>query len=334
MRTRSKRGARGFVLAVGLATAVLAQGARASEGGTSFYLLGSGGPEVAIMPPLQGVFFSNTTYYYDGKAAGDRQFTIGGNVVAGLRGSVAADFPTILWVPTTNFLGGTAAIGAIVPFGQPWVNASAILTGPRGRQFGVERGDTAFVIGDPVLLGMLGWTRGKTHFQVSDLLNIPAGDYRKDELANLAFHRWANDMSAAVSWHDPESGWDLSAKSGFTLNGENNVTDYRTGTEWHIEGSIEKALSPAFSVGAQAYHFDQLTGDSGSGAVLGPFKGRVTGVGGQAAYNFKIMGKIPVTLRFHGMHEFDQQNRLQGNAFWLDFSMPLHVKMPPGAPAT
>jgi hypothetical protein len=324
----------GLALTAGMASAALAGAAHASESGTSFYLLGSGGPGTAIMPPLRGVFFSNTAYYYHGVAGANREFQIGGNVVAGIRATIAADFPTVLWAPSTNFLGGTAAVGAIVPFGQPWVDASAVLTGPRGASLNVGRSDTAFVFGDPVFLGMLGWQRGKTHFQLSNLLNIPVGHYREGELANLAFHRWANDMSAAVSWHDDTSGWDLSAKSGFTLNGENPATDYRTGTEWHLEAAVDKVLTPAWSVGAQAYHFDQLTGDSGSGNNIGPFKGRVTGIGGSVAYNFKVMGKIPVSLRFHGATEFDAVNRLEGHAFWLDLSMPLHVRMPPGAPAT
>jgi hypothetical protein len=83
--------------------------------------------------------------------------------------------------------------------------------------------------------------------------------------------------------------------------------------------------------GLQAYHFDQLSGDSGEGAVLGPCKGRVTAAGAHAAYNFKLMGKIPATLRLHATSEFDARNRPEGHSIWLDFSMPLHVSMPPGA---
>jgi len=134
-----------------------------------------------------------------------------------------------------------------------------------------------------------------------------------------------------VSWHDPKSGWDVSAKSGFTLNGENHATDYDTGTEWHLEAAIEKQLTPAWSLGVQGYHFAQVTGDSGAGAVLGPFKGRVTAAGATAAYNFKIMGKIPATLRLHGLKEFDARNRMEGHSIFLDFTMPLHVDLPPGA---
>lgn len=64
--------------------------AHASEGGASFYLLGGGGPEAAMLPPVRGIFFDNTAFYYHGKAKGDGQFVVGGNVVAGLRASLVA----------------------------------------------------------------------------------------------------------------------------------------------------------------------------------------------------------------------------------------------------
>jgi hypothetical protein len=82
----------------------------------------------------------------------------------------------------------------------------------------------------------------------------------------------------------------------------------------------------------QAYYFNQVSGDSGSGATLGPFKGEVGGLGVTGAYNFKIADKIPAALRLHATTEFDATNRLEGNTVWLDFSMPLWVKARPSAP--
>src|SRR5690242_18332728 len=62
------------------AAAGLAGSAAATEGGASVYLLGSGGPGAAILPPVEGVFLSNTLYHYQGKAGGDVNFPLGGNV--------------------------------------------------------------------------------------------------------------------------------------------------------------------------------------------------------------------------------------------------------------
>ncbi|MEI9891130.1 MAG: transporter [Caulobacteraceae bacterium] len=92
------------------------------------------------------------------------------------------------------------------------------------------------------------------------------------------------------------SGWDVSAKAGVTLNGTNPSTDYYTGTEFHIEGSLEKMFGPSWSAGLQTYYFSQLTNDGGPGDTVGAFRGEVTGFGGSVAYHFDI-AKKPATLR-------------------------------------
>ncbi|MBO9709298.1 MAG: transporter [Caulobacter sp.] len=320
-------------LGAGLLLAAMAgaQQAQASEGGASLYLLGSGGPGAAILPPLKGVYFDNEVYYYKGSGSGDKRFTVGGNVVAGLNAKILADFATVLWVPETNLGGATIAIGGALPVGNADVDASTVITGPRGNSIGRSASDSATVIGDPIITAALGWKKGDWNYQVSTLLNVPIGDYRKDELANLAFHRWAFDTSLAISWHDEKSGWDVSGKGGLTANGENPHTDYKTGAEMHLEAAVEKAFSPKWSAGLQAYYFKQVSGDSGLGAKLGSFQGEATGVGATAAYNFKI-GHMPATLRARAFTEFNVTNRLEGDSFWLGLTVPFSMKMPAAAP--
>lgn len=313
----------------GLALA-LAPTAQATENGASVYLLGSGGPDAAVLPPVEGVFFNNTVYYMSASLGGGRELPLGGNIVAGVDATVIADFATVLWVPSTSFAGGTVALGAALPVGYSEVDVDVVLTGPGGTPVALSRSDDALIVGDPLLTGAISWKKGNTYFAASTLINVPIGDYRDGELANLAFHRWAVDASLAVSWHDPQSGWDVSGKAGITFNGENEDTDYESGDELHIEGSVSKALNPKWTLGAQAYWFDQQTGDSGAGARLGDYKGRVTGVGAFAAYNFPI-GHRPATLRLRAFHEFDAENRPEGDSVWLDFSIPLVMKLPTGA---
>ena len=84
------------LLGGGIAAAMLllASTAEASESASSVYLLGSGGPGAAIVPPIEGVFLVDTQYHYSGEAGVDREFVIGGNVVAGLDARVDANFAT------------------------------------------------------------------------------------------------------------------------------------------------------------------------------------------------------------------------------------------------
>lgn len=304
--------------------------AHATESGTSVYLLGTGGPGVAIMPPLEGIFVDNTAYLYEGNAGGSRDFVLSGNVVSDLDASAFIDITSVLWVPTTNFAGGTLALGMAVPVGGPSVDVSAVLSGPLGNQIGLSVEDSTFTLGDPLLLAALGWKSGKWHIQASTMVNIPIGDYDYGELANISFNRWATDFSLATSWHDTESGWDVSAKAGVTFNGTNKKTNYDSGTEFHLEGAIEKTLSPHFSLGVIGYHFQQLSGDSGDGAVLGSFKGQVSALGGTAAAHFKV-GPIPMALRVKVLEEFNAKNRMEGTVGFISLAFPISVKMPPGA---
>lgn len=313
--------------------AAFATPARASESGVSFYLLGSGGPGAAMLPPLQGVFFDNSYYHYDGEANASREFVVGGNLVAGLKVKMDADFSTVLWVPSTDFAGGTLALGGTLVVGRPDMQVDAVISGPHGGSVTISRQDDAWIIGDPVATAALGWAVAKnTHLSTAATVNVPIGEYREGQLANMSFHRWILDTSTALSFHDAEQGWDASAKAGLTFNGTNDVTDYDTGTEFHVEAALERIFSRQFSAGVQAYHFQQVTGDSGTGAALGAFKGRVSGAGATAAYNFQV-GRLPMSLRVRLLKEFGEKNRLSnGTVLFVGLSFPLHVKLPPGAP--
>jgi hypothetical protein len=321
--------AHGALTAIGLAS--LSGQAQASEGGASFYLLGSGGPGAAILPPIRGIFFDNTLLHYSGKSQGSKNFVVGGNLVAGLRAKIDADFATVLWVPSTNFAEGTLAIGGALAAGRVGADVSAVITGPRGGQVTVSRKDDAWIIGDPVATAAMSWNLGgNMHLSTGPTVNVPIGHYREDELANLSFHRWVMDWSTALTWHDDKSGWDVSAKAGFTFNGKNHFTDYKTGTEFHLEGAVEHMFSKAFSAGAQGYRFQQVSGDSGAGATLGPFKGRVSGLGVTAAYNFEA-GHTPVTIRGRVFKEFGAENRVDdGTAIFLSIDVPLKMVLPTG----
>lgn len=323
-----------FVAIASGSLAMVGAPALASEGGASFYLLGSGGPGAGELPPISGVFFDNTFFFYHGSARAERQFVVGGNLVAGLDATIVADFATVEWVPTTNFAGGTLAVGGALAVGQPDVSVDEVITGPRGGVVSISRSDAAFIVGDPIATAALGWNLGgDTHLAVIATVNIPIGTYREDKLANLSFHRWVVDLSTALTWADQKAGWDVSGKAGFTFNGENDFTDYDTGTEFHAEGSVSHNFTKEFSAGIQAYHFQQVSGDSGSGATLGAFKGRVSGVGVTAARNI-MAGHTPISVRGRLFKEFGEKNRLgNGTAFMLSLDLPLKMNLPK-APST
>lgn len=312
---------------VGAIAVILADPAQADEGGASLYLLGSGTPDAAVLPPVPGIFLDDSIYVYDASAGAERDFVIGGKIVADVDATIVADFVTVLWVPSTNFLGGTLAVGGALPIGAPLVDAAAVITGPGGREIGVKAHDSALFVGDPIATAALGWKSGSFHFAVTGQLNVPVGRYREGELANLAFHRWAGDISVAGSWHEEASGWDVSGKVGFTLNGTNHATDYTSGTDFHLEASVEKQISERWAIGVIGFHFQQISDDTGAGATLGGYRGRVSGAGGTVAYN-TVMGRSPATFRLRVLQEFNVKNRTKGTAAMFSLSLPLSMKVP------
>jgi hypothetical protein len=313
-------------LAIALAATIASgSGALAAEGGAGFYLLGSKGPAAAITPP-PGVYFQNDFYYYSGDLGGGKALPTGGRLAVGVQGKAAIEIPTVIWILPEDVAGGHLGLSATVPVGWKDTNADVTLAGPRGGRATGSVTDTVFTVGDPLIGGFLGWEANNFHWQVGTLINIPIGDYQDGEISNIAFHHWGADVFAAGTWLDPSTGLDLSAVVGMTFNAENPATDYRTGNEFHFEWAAVQHFNKQFDAGLVGYYYDQVTGDSGAGA-RSEFKGRVLAIGATVGWNFEA-GKLPIAARLKYFHEFDAENRAEGDAVFLTISMPLSITKP------
>jgi hypothetical protein len=56
--------------------------------------------------------------------------------------------------------------------------------------------------------------------------------------------------------------------------------------DWHLDWAASQFLSKQVQIGIVYYVHRQLTGDIGSGAVLGAFQSHVASVGAQFSYIF------------------------------------------------
>jgi hypothetical protein len=327
-----------------IGTLFSAQGVYAAEQAKSVYLLGATASMAGMAPP-PGTYVSSLTYLYSGDATGAAALsralpltgislpgfaTLQSNANLSVKANVALDVFSALWVAPQQVLGGNFGVGALLPVGHQGVdvtvNARTALTFPNGTvlQGGGSRtisGDT-FSAGDPLATAFIGWNSGNWHWKVTGLLNVPIGDYSKTNLVNMGFNRWAADLTGSVTWLDPQSGFEVSLAAGSTFNGENPDTNYKSGTEFHVEGAVMRHFSKDFAIGIVGYHYQQVTGDSGSGAVLGEFKGRVSAIGPNVTYNFQV-GTVPVLTSVRWLHEFNAQNRLEGDACFVTATIPL-----------
>ena len=279
--------------------------------------------------PGPGLYGSVSNYGYFGSAEIDYQ-----NAGVTVSGDVNADaflpLPTLLLVIKPKVAGGNLAFSLTTPIGYKKISADAVLNGPRGDSIAVDFEKDNWAFGDPVLGATLGWHSGKLHYSVGTLVNVPIGQWELGNPVSIGFHRWAFDLTGALTYLDPKSGLELSGAAGVTFNVKNEDTDYRTGTEIHFEGAAMRHLSHTASIGIEGYAYKQISGDSGSGATLGSFKGQVFGIGPALDFTFKL-GKTPVITNFRYFHEFGVKNRMKGDSVFLNFALPLDVKAAPGA---
>jgi len=294
----------------------------ASENGQQVYRLGIRGP-VAGIRPEPGVYLQSNKFYYEADAGADLQIPDAGRVIAGVKAKAAVEIPIALWMTDLKIAGGNFGLAVGVPFGRLRVKA--------GSEFSIDDLDLAigalleekqFMVGDPIVNPTIGWNAGNFHWNINGQVNIPIGDYERDRLVNLSYNRWAADLTGAFTWLNRENGREVSAAAGVTFNGENNATNYQTGTESHFEVAVQQWLSKQLSVGLVGYHYQQISGDSGEGAVLGDFKGRVTALGPVIGFSFDL-GDTTIFANARWYREFNTRNRLDGDAGYLTFNIPL-----------
>jgi len=275
----------------------------AAEGGSSMYIPGGAGDAVIALSPEPGLQVANALY---SQVATVDTAVLQGAVDLEIDLTVVLNFFGVSYTFPNNVLGGTYTIGLVIPFG--YVELDASVTGPGGETIGVS-GDS-FNLADMAIVPLqLNWDVGKLHFKFAEAIIAPTGGYDVGNVVNLGRNYWAFDTIGAVTWFNTETGTDVSIAPGIMVNMRNDATDYRTGNEFHVDFTVNQFLSEIFAIGLRGYYYRQVTGDSGSGARLGDFKGESLGIGpgflwqpkfanGKFTIVGKVMFDITATNRF------------------------------------
>lgn len=300
----------------------------ADENGVSFWLPGQYG-SFAATPGTPG--WSWATIYYHGSvgAGGGQEFPRGGQVDVGLDGRANL----VIFGPSYTFetpvLGGAQlTLSALTAGGRSVVGVDSVLSGPGGVPISGSRTDTVTGFGDLYPTATLKWNAGVNNYMTYLAGDIPVGAYDADRLANLGLGHAAIDAGGGYTYFNPTNGREASAVVGFTYNFKNPDTDYQNGVDMHIDWAAAQFLNKQFFVGAGGYYYQQLTGDSGSGAVLGDFKSRVAGIGPQIGYLFPVSDKVQGVFNAKAYWEFARENRASGWNLWVGFAFS------PAAPKT
>jgi len=305
----------------------------ADEGGVSFWLPGLFG-SFAAAPGNPGWSGTLISYHTSVSAGGGKVFQDGTNIVAGLSGQGDLALYGITYTFAQPVVGGQFAVSVFNVAGRNAADVSATLTGPLGNQISGTRGQSLTSFGDLIPQTTLKWNSGVNNFMIYGTGDIPVGDYDANRLANLGIGHGAIDGGAGYTYLNPATGYEFSATGGLTYNFENMATQYQNGIDSHIDWGLSKFLTKQFDVGIVGYYFQQLTGDSGSGDRLGPFRSRVVGLGPQANLLFPVGDKVSGAASLKLYKEFDAQNRPEGWNAWLTISLSEAPPHPAAAPVT
>ena len=300
------------------------QAAHTEEGGGGHYFPGTisslldgvAGDEVFITR-LNGI-------YYDGSFGASRGVPIAGRTALDVDVASSAVGLTTFWRPSWGGLGErwSYAMSATIPFLRLEVEADVSVPGLPGT---IRRKDSEYGLGDIMFSPLM------LNYHVSDDLSLngrlnvyaPTGDYEVGRLANLGKNYWTFEPIVGFMYLGKKNGREASIFFGADFNTENNDTNYQTGTQLHIDGTlaqhfpIGKAL---LGLGVTGFWYQQVEGDSGSGATLGSFKARANGVGPSLTYS-QAFGDHNVVAELKWVHELGVRRRPEGDSIILKVMM-------------
>jgi len=300
-----------------LLLALLPGVAMAEEGGSGHYLPGSMASFIDGVPLKETFLLRANVIYYNGSVGASKQVWIAGQTTLGADATSWGLGLTTLWRPPLD-LGErwSYAMSATIPFLFVDVDVNATVA-----PGSVSRSSSTDGLGDIVLMPLMLNYNVHPDFNVNFRVGAyaPTGRYEVGRLANTSKNFWTIEPVLGLMYFGQKNGIEVSAFVGADFNTENNDTNYRSGTQVHVDGTLAQhfpLLGGLAGGGVSAYYYQQVTGDSGSGATLGDFKGRTIGLGPVVSYTKKIGGHDTV-FEFKWLHEVETKNRLEGDILWL-----------------
>lgn len=290
----------------------------AEEGGSGHYLPGSFASFMDGVAPTETLIARLNVVHYDGEIGLNRAIPIAGLAAGNAEAQSTALGFTVFWRPEWGGIGErwSYAMSATVPLVDIEVSAD-VSTGP----VAVRRTDSETGLGDIILMPLM------FNYAANEDLNFnlrlsayaPTGDYEVGRLANTGKNFWSIEPTVGLMYLGQHNGIEATLFGGLTVNGENPDTDYRSGNQFHLDGTLAQHFPFAgglASIGVTGYYYKQVTGDSGSGATFGDFEAKTVGIGPSVSY-IKELNDSEFLAELKCLHETSTRNRLEGDTVFL-----------------
>ncbi len=271
-------------------TLSIVSSAHAGEGASSNYFPSTYGDFGVAIPPEPGLGFINYNLFYH--AEGDRA-VLQGRLETNLDTFAYYNMSAFLYTFDKTILGARFLLGLYIPIS--YANLDATLVGPI-RNISIKESEAA--LGDISFIPISVYRNfGNWYFNLYEFIIAPTGQYDLNNNVNLGRNYWSFDTVFAITYLNMENGREFSLVPGFMINTKNEDTDYRTGSEFHLDAMFNQFFSDTFAIGLHGYYFKQVDGDSGSGAILGDFKGESFGIGPLAPLDAETGTPVPYNHR-------------------------------------
>jgi hypothetical protein len=296
--------------------------APAEEGGSGHYQPGSMSSFADSVPPAETFVARFNFLQYQGDISRGQPLPIAGLQALGLEAESVAAGLTLLWRPPVCLWDEdwSYAMSATIPYVWTDVTADAVLGIPGGPP-ALSRNGSLDGLGDIVLMPLMLNRRVNPDFNVNFRVGAyaPTGRYEAGRLANTGKNFWTIEPTLGLMYFGQKNGIEASLFLGADYNWENPDTDYQSGTQFHIDGTLAQHF-PLWGglggVGVNGFWYEQVTADSGSGASFGDFEARTAGLGPVISYATKIADN-DVIAELKWLHEMETRKRLQGDYLWF-----------------
>lgn len=310
-------GHQGVALGLLAALAAVSGTARAEEGGSGHYLPGSMASFADAVAPKETLVMRVNLVNYQGSVGKTQPLPIAGVTALGAEAQSTALGLTAFWRPPVEIgAGWSYAMSATLPL--VWMDVTADVS---AKSVAASRTSSTTGLGDLVLIPLMLNQSVNPDFNINYRLAAyaPTGSYQVGRLANTGKNFWTVEPTVGFMYFGQKNGREASVYLGADFNRENPDTQYKSGTQVHVDGTLAQHFplhGGLAGVGLSGYYYEQVTGDSGAGATFGDFKAKTVGFGPVASWVTKIGGHDTIA-EFKWLHETGTRNRLQGDLLWL-----------------
>jgi len=225
---------------------------------------------------------------------------------------------TFIHVPESKLLGASYGFMVAPSFGNvSFQSALEVATNP---EFALDIDESSFGLGDPYVRPVwLGWNFGQVDLAAVYGVYVPIGKFEDGEADNVGLGMWTHEFQLAGAYYlDEQRGTALSIAGTYEIHHNKEDVDIRPGSHFSLNTGVSQYLPVTEKVLGELSAFGfgqwQVTEDSGTDAINKDVKDQVYGLGLQGSLTYLPWG---ANLSLHWMHEFEAEDRFEGDFFFL-----------------